>query len=590
MPTHLVVDGSNLATEGRSLPSLDQLNRAVLDYKAENPSVEIIVIVDATFGHRIDASERPLFEDAIVHQELVAPPAGAIGRGDAFVLRIAEKIGATVLSNDSFQEFHAEHEWLFDPGRLVGGKPIPGVGWIFTPRTPVRGPKSREVTSHAKRKRKGGAVIAEAPQVSGAELVEKGKAAMGKLPKGARTQPKEAAAPEPAPKSGRDRDRGRRGEVDKAIAAATVEAVDPDLEGGGKRRKRRRKTAPVPAEPINVPGDFLRFVADHRPGDTIVATVEQFSSHGAFVECEGLRCYIPLTLMGTPAPRAAREVLGKGENREFIVRAYDAARRGIELMLPGVDAPIGPVTDDTVAAEVGEDAIEDEPKAAKPRRRKPAGTPAEPTAAAVVVEGVEAPPATGRGGRKRVVAPADMTPPVVDAPKGRAKKAAKKAAPIVEAAPEPSAAAAAGPRRNPRRGTAEAPADSADRAREAVVEVAAEEQSAPVAEPVKAATKAAKKVPAKRATAKKVPAEKAAAKKAPVEKAPVGKAAAKKVPAKKAPAKKAAEPVEVAAPVEKAAAKKAPAKKAAAKKVPAAKAAKKAPAKKAPAKKAAPPG
>ena len=24
------------------------------------------------------------------------------------------------------------------------GKPVPGVGWVFTPRTPVRGPKSRE--------------------------------------------------------------------------------------------------------------------------------------------------------------------------------------------------------------------------------------------------------------------------------------------------------------------------------------------------------------------------------------------------------------------------------------------------------------
>ena len=36
-----------------------------------------------------------------------------------------------------------EHPWLFDEGRLIGGKPVPGVGWIFTPRLPDPGPKSR---------------------------------------------------------------------------------------------------------------------------------------------------------------------------------------------------------------------------------------------------------------------------------------------------------------------------------------------------------------------------------------------------------------------------------------------------------------
>ena len=47
-----------------------------------------------------------------------------------------------VLSNDSFQEFHEEYPWLFDASRLIGGKPVKGVGWVFTPRIPVRGAKS----------------------------------------------------------------------------------------------------------------------------------------------------------------------------------------------------------------------------------------------------------------------------------------------------------------------------------------------------------------------------------------------------------------------------------------------------------------
>ena len=73
----------------------------------------------------------------------MAPPAGAIGRGDAFVLGIANKVGATHLSNDSFQEFHGIYPWLFDEGRLIGGKPVPNVGWVFVDRCRSEGPSSR---------------------------------------------------------------------------------------------------------------------------------------------------------------------------------------------------------------------------------------------------------------------------------------------------------------------------------------------------------------------------------------------------------------------------------------------------------------
>ena len=133
---HVVVDGSNIATEGRSMPSLAQLNEAVNSYIADHPGVTVTVVVDATFGHRIAQSEVKEFDAAIANNELVAPPAGAIGRGDAFVLSIAKKAKATILSNDSFQEFHGEHDWLFDDGRLIGGKPVPHVGWVWVAAQP----------------------------------------------------------------------------------------------------------------------------------------------------------------------------------------------------------------------------------------------------------------------------------------------------------------------------------------------------------------------------------------------------------------------------------------------------------------------
>src|SRR4029078_5305183 len=86
---HVVVDGSNIATEGRSMPSLQQLDEAVRAYIEVEPDALITVVVDATFGHRIDAKEVAAFDAAVAANELVAPPAGAVGRGGALGVRLA---------------------------------------------------------------------------------------------------------------------------------------------------------------------------------------------------------------------------------------------------------------------------------------------------------------------------------------------------------------------------------------------------------------------------------------------------------------------------------------------------------------------
>ena len=165
---HLVVDGSNIATEGRTAPSLAQLNDAVIEFTRDHHFDNVVVVVDATFPNRIDDSERAEFEEAVLAGELLTPPAGAVGRGDAFVLQIANRTGATVLSNDSFQEFHATYGWLFDEDRLWGGKPVPGVGWVFVPRVPVKGPVSRRSFRDARNKgrRIGAGAQATRPQAA----------------------------------------------------------------------------------------------------------------------------------------------------------------------------------------------------------------------------------------------------------------------------------------------------------------------------------------------------------------------------------------------------------------------------------------
>jgi hypothetical protein len=359
----VVVDGSNIATEGRSVPSLAQLDEAVREFQREYPDAEVTVVVDASFGHRIDESERPAFDEAEAHGEIVSPPAGAIGRGDAFLLRIAEKTGATVLSNDSFQEFHGEHDWLFSQSRLIGGKPVPSVGWIFTPRTPVRGPRSRVATQDAKRTRvRVGSKEASKPMPVPA-VPPPGRGRRDGRQKQKQTEPDNGAGPvrEAAPPADPN--------VRRAIAAATEEVVSPETSSGGRRR--RRGTGP-PAQAVNDPLTFIRFIAEHPLGQLVEGEVDSFTSHGAFVRVEDAQAYVPVSGLGDPPPRSARRVLRRGERRPFVLQALDPQRRGVELALPEFAEVAGSPSEETVEAEISEAAGTDEvvPDAGRGATRK----------------------------------------------------------------------------------------------------------------------------------------------------------------------------------------------------------------------------
>jgi hypothetical protein len=325
---HFVIDGSNLATEGRTMPSFAQLREAVTALRTEQSDSTITVVVDASFEHRIDKEEQAAFHAAEAAGDVVSPPAGAIGRGDGFLLQIANRTGGTVVSNDSFQEFHGEYDWLFEPGRLIGGKPVPGVGWIFSLRSPVRGPKSHRAVRVASRE------------------------------------------------AGTDK------AVTAAIAAATADALAPPRPGS---RPRRRRAAGPPPGAVNDPSPFLMFVINHPLGETVEGVVEEFASHGAFVMADGVRAYVPLTAMGDPPPTRARDVLQRGATQPFVVQAFDAPRRGVELALPGFAQIAGTASAETVEAE-----IEGEQPGRRPggrtrarkqgTRAKKAGTPANKTA------------------------------------------------------------------------------------------------------------------------------------------------------------------------------------------------------------------
>jgi hypothetical protein len=478
-----VVDGSNLATEGRSSPSLKQLDEAVRAYAAEDPGSSIIVVVDATFEHRVSEADRDEVRQAMLNGEIVSPPAGAIGRGDAFVLRIAERTGAIVLSNDSFQEFHGEHPWLFHDGRLIGGKPVPGVGWIFTPRLPIRGPKSRAATAEAKVKKD-----PESAPAKAAELARAAKKAAKRA--GKATKPPKKAVPVDTswpitptmPPPG-------RAKVDPAFSSAIDEAVEEALHPakaeevrsatkktappkGGKTKKEdsgkprdgkgsdgkpvaqspvssggsnKKKRPPPPPPAVNEPLVFINFVADFTVGSTIQGEVVSFTSHGAMVDVSlpgggVLHCYIPLTAMGSPPPTKARQVLKKGEIRPFVLAGLDPPRRVAELAISHARAakttrgahaePTGRTKPPTDAKKKATALAAEKVKTAAPptkKKSKKAGAPAKKTAAkAVVTQRPSAKKAPTKRAETTKKAPAKAQAKKAPAKKAQAKKAPAK--------------------------------------------------------------------------------------------------------------------------------------------------------------------
>ena len=297
MTKHIIVDGSNIATEGRTEPSLAQLEEAVQALMDEFKSAKISVIVDATFGHRIAKKERAEFETAIANNELVAPPAGAVGRGDAFILAIADKANASILSNDSYQEFHGKYKWLFDEGRLIGGKPVPLVGWVFVERLPVRGPTSR-------RSVRTGKVVKKESQMASPE----------------------ASKPMPIPKT----------PPPNARAARPQKTEAPQKSVRPMKAAQPQKAAKAPVEMANDLGMYLEFVEKHPAGTKVKAVVHSYAANGITVRIGNIAGYVPLRNMANPMPRSARDLFKIGDAVTLMVSGYTPARRSVDLGVPEV--------------------------------------------------------------------------------------------------------------------------------------------------------------------------------------------------------------------------------------------------------------
>jgi hypothetical protein len=526
---HVIIDGSNIATEGRDTPSLAQLDEAVQAFVEEYSPDHVTVVVDATFPNRIDRKERQTYEDAVNANELITPPAGAIGRGDAFVLQIARRAGASILSNDSFQEFHGEYPWLFERGRLIGGKPVPHVGWVFMERAPVRGPTSRRAVSEARKVAKSAdkevQKAADVPQEA-ADTAEPDGAAPAEKP-ARRRRSRAAAAKAPAP--------AVEASVPAAEAIATV-AADPD--GAADRSGRT-------VEPYNEAMPFIEFVGRHPVGSEVDAMIERFSSHGAYVLVGEARAYVPLRNLAHPAPRSAKGILRVGETRRFLVVSIDPPRRGIDLGVPGVvEVPAAPppsaeelaASVDTTDASAAE--AEAPPRKSRARKATAKGTakaaaPSEPPAPepAPEAEAAAEPPARRSRARKAAAAPAPEAEAAAQPP-ARRSRARKAAAPSESPAPEPAPAAEPPARRSRARKAAAAPAPEAEVAAQPPARRSRARKPPAEVEPAPAAVPAARRSRGRKAAAAPAPeVEPAPAAEAPARKSRARKAAAKAGPA-----------------------------------------------------------
>jgi hypothetical protein len=460
----VVVDGSNIATEGRAMPSLRQLHEAVMAFREEHPDVLITVVVDATFGHRIEPAEIPEFDAAVEHNELVTPPAGAVGRGDAFVLTIANKANATILSNDSFQEFHGYYPWLFDEGRLIGGKPVPHVGWVFVSRTPVRGPTSRKAVRTARQ-----------PPTAPAKAAKQKKAPEPVAADAETPLPPPAGSPLPSP-DGKSRRRAR----------AAPAAVD-----GHAPHRAERTDAPTPGrqQMVNELLPFLAFVEEHPVGTAVEGVTDSYSSHGAYVVVGDTRCYVPLRHLGHPAPRSAREVLRLGTPATFTVVSFNPARRSIDLALAGFAPPgLEPAATVAPTRRSRKKAAAGEQVPAHPAGEAPAPA-AKRTRKKAAAAGANAPVTTGDGAASTPPAPAKQAAkrgakaPAKSSGKTPAKSATKSSA----KAPAKSARSGS-TRTGPSRETEPAPSRPATRTRKQAAVPAAS-----TAEPVPAPARRGRK-------------------------------------------------------------------------------------------------
>ncbi|MDP1795129.1 MAG: translation initiation factor IF-2 N-terminal domain-containing protein [Acidimicrobiales bacterium] len=144
----LVIDGMNIAYEGRAVPSLAQLLSAAASLKSRYPEAAQVIVVDAGFSFAVAAEEKAESEQLLRTGAILMTPSGWPGKADGFVCEVAaraiqQRRRVFVVSNDAYKEQHQKHPWLRDSERMVGGNYVAAIGeWLWEYRE-IGGPPRR---------------------------------------------------------------------------------------------------------------------------------------------------------------------------------------------------------------------------------------------------------------------------------------------------------------------------------------------------------------------------------------------------------------------------------------------------------------
>lgn len=118
----IVVDGANVAWSEQTSERKPKVSNIVAMRKAlEAEDFDPIIIIDASLRHDIDDPDQ--LEGLIDGQHVRQSPAGT--EADYFILMTADQQNTDVVSNDTFEKYRDDYDWIWDrrvPYMIVEGK------------------------------------------------------------------------------------------------------------------------------------------------------------------------------------------------------------------------------------------------------------------------------------------------------------------------------------------------------------------------------------------------------------------------------------------------------------------------------------
>ena len=118
----VVIDGANVAYEEKSAGGKPRLSNLLkVKREMEERGFDTVIIVDASLKYEID--DQSQMEALIESQHIRQVPAGT--DADFFILEIADKCDARIVTNDQYKDYKDRYPWIPErrlPYMIVNGE------------------------------------------------------------------------------------------------------------------------------------------------------------------------------------------------------------------------------------------------------------------------------------------------------------------------------------------------------------------------------------------------------------------------------------------------------------------------------------